>query len=408
MLILRRTSSSLAAVFSAILTLSSLAHADRVFITSPTNETAIAPGCNANLGFRVQYSDLAMLEWVQLQILAQDQSVLVDSIDYSTRESWDNVRKKDVQWTVPTDWPSGDYILRAFGNASYPCHIGRTVPGEPLRCGFLLEDRITLHLANGSCPPNPSTDGTNTPATGTQEQLGQQQPVQQPPSGDSSNSYAKQNQDAINKNLGLDEDSSSNGIDNSDSMDMEEQEEDVSEYEDSGEEGYSTGLEIVLDRSAVVRMQDQMIVAVLSQIQDYNLADSTLTLTNGTLVTMADLMDKQTATRFGQTLEDSRLKISNSGGMSRVAPLNSKDLVAALHQDPTLIMIPASDSEIEESTHGHFGLSNTGTGNGTQTGHDLVQDNKDRYQDKANGAGTIKIELVATGLAMVIMAALML
>ncbi|KAF9986098.1 hypothetical protein BGZ75_002217 [Mortierella antarctica] len=344
-----------------------------------------------------------MLEWVQLQVLAQDQSVLIDSIDYSTRQSWDDTRKKSVQWTVPTDLPSGDHILRAFGNASYPCHIGRRPePGEPERCGFLLEDRITLHLdANRVCPPMPDTNVSDTPAAGPQEQLGQQPPNQQPPSGDSGNSYAKQNQDAMNKNLDLDENNSSNGIDSSESDDLEDQVEDDSASEDGGEEGNSTGLEIVLDHSAVVLMQDQTILAVLSQIQDYNLSDSTLTLTNGTVVGMADLMDKQTATRFGQTLEDSRLKISNSGGMSRVAPLSSTELVAALHQDPTLIMIPASDSEIEESTHGHFGLSNTGAGNGTQSGHELVQDSKDRYQDKANGAGTSKIELVATGLSMV-------
>lgn len=278
-----------------------------------------------------------------------------------------------------------------------------------MRCGYLLEDKITLRLdASGTCPPIPATVGTDSPVAGTQEQLGQQQPVQQPPSGDSSNSYAKQNQDAMNKNLDLDQNNSSSGIDNSDNEDIEGEYDIDSESEDFGEEGYSTGLEIVLDHAAVVLMQDQTIVTVLSQIQDYNLTDSTLTLTNGTVVNMADVMDKQTATRFGQTLEDSRLKISNSGGMSRIAPLNSKDLVAALHQDPTLIMIPASDSEIEESTHGHFGLSNTGVGNGTQTGHELVQDNKDRYQDKSNGAGTSKIELVATGLAMVVMAALML
>ncbi|CAO3572884.1 unnamed protein product [Mortierella alpina] len=368
-------------------------------------------GCNVNLGFRVQYSDLAMLDWVQLQVLAQDQSVLVDSIDYSTRESWDDTRKKDVTWTVPADWPSGDYILRAFGKATYPCHIGRPpVPGEPVRCGFLLEDRRTLQLdPNAKCLTTPDTSSTTPPAAGVQEQLGQQQPDQAPPSGDSSNSYAKQNQDAKNKNLELDENkNSSNGIGNSDSDDMDDPITDDIESENYGEEGFATSLDIVLDHAAVVLLQDQTIVTVLNQIQDYNLSDSTLTLTNGTVVGMADVMNKQTATRFAQTLEDSRLKISNSGGMSRVAPLNSTALVAALHQDPSLIVIPASDSEIEESTHGHFGLSNTGAGNGTQTGHELVQDSKDRYQDKANGAGTSKVELLATGLAMVLMAGLML
>jgi len=59
-------------------------------ITNHLFLVVIAPlGCPVELGFRVQYSDLAMLGWVQLQVLAADNTVLIDALDNSTRESWD-------------------------------------------------------------------------------------------------------------------------------------------------------------------------------------------------------------------------------------------------------------------------------------------------------------------------------
>ncbi|KAG0201312.1 hypothetical protein BGX33_010412 [Mortierella sp. NVP41] len=80
-------------------------------------------GCPVDIGFRVQYSDLAQLKWVQLQVLGADNS-LIEGLDNSTQAQWDDKRTKTVTWTVPNDWPTGDYVIRAFGNASYPCQLG--------------------------------------------------------------------------------------------------------------------------------------------------------------------------------------------------------------------------------------------------------------------------------------------
>lgn len=45
-------------------------------------------GCPVDLGFRVQYSDLAMLKTVQLQILGADNSVLIDNLGSTSRTEW--------------------------------------------------------------------------------------------------------------------------------------------------------------------------------------------------------------------------------------------------------------------------------------------------------------------------------
>ncbi|KAK3822754.1 MAG: hypothetical protein J3Q66DRAFT_437218 [Benniella sp.] len=125
------------------LTLSSLACADRVFWTQPANNSNAMAGCDVKLGFRVQYSDMAMLNNVQLQVLDAKDQVLLESLDNSTREEWDDVRAKNVTWSVPGNWPSGDYTLRAFGNASYPCTGD---DGRRTFCSLMLEDRQILHL----------------------------------------------------------------------------------------------------------------------------------------------------------------------------------------------------------------------------------------------------------------------
>jgi len=54
-----------------------------------------------------------------------------------------DVRAKNVTWSVPDNWPSGDYTLRAFGNASYPCTGD---DGRRTFCLLMLEDRQILHL----------------------------------------------------------------------------------------------------------------------------------------------------------------------------------------------------------------------------------------------------------------------
>ncbi|KAF9206623.1 hypothetical protein BGZ49_002145 [Haplosporangium sp. Z 27] len=99
-------------------------------------------GCDVNLGFRVQYSDMAMLGYVQLQVLDSENEVLVENIDNSTREDWDAVRAKNITWSVPQDWSAGDYIFRAFGEAYYSCKKDR----KPSFCALQLEDRETIHV----------------------------------------------------------------------------------------------------------------------------------------------------------------------------------------------------------------------------------------------------------------------
>ncbi|KAG0225197.1 hypothetical protein BGX31_007704 [Mortierella sp. GBA43] len=100
-------------------------------------------GCDLQLGFRVQYSDMAMLNHVQLQVLDSQNQVLIESLDNSTRAEWDDHRSKNVTWSVPADWSTGDYILRAFGNASYSC---KGEDGHRTYCLTPLEDRQVLHL----------------------------------------------------------------------------------------------------------------------------------------------------------------------------------------------------------------------------------------------------------------------
>lgn len=51
-------------------------------------------GCDMDVGFRVQYSDLAMLQWVQVQVLSADQTIVVDKLDNSTRTEWDGKKQK--------------------------------------------------------------------------------------------------------------------------------------------------------------------------------------------------------------------------------------------------------------------------------------------------------------------------
>ncbi|KAG0373563.1 hypothetical protein BGX24_011541 [Mortierella sp. AD032] len=140
-----------------LLVLSTFARADKVYLTMPKNNTNAIAGCDMDLGFRVQYSDLAMLQWVQIQILNADQTIVVDKLDNSTRTEWDDVRAKNITWSVPGDLAPGDYIVRAFGDAVYYC----TEKGIHTLCPLPLEDRETIHvtapLKAGNDPLSPSS-----------------------------------------------------------------------------------------------------------------------------------------------------------------------------------------------------------------------------------------------------------
>ncbi|KAF9328319.1 hypothetical protein BGZ91_001054 [Linnemannia elongata] len=139
------SASSLVGVAAGLLTLSTLAlvRSDKVYLTMPKNNTNAVAGCDMDVGFRVQYSDLAMLQWVQVQVLSADQTIVVDKLDNSTRTEWDDVRAKNITWSIPADLAPGDYILRAFGDAYYYC----TENNIRTFCSLPLEDRETIHVA---------------------------------------------------------------------------------------------------------------------------------------------------------------------------------------------------------------------------------------------------------------------
>jgi hypothetical protein len=56
-------------------------------------------GCPIDIGFRVQYSDLAQLKWVQLQVLGTNNLLMIEGLDNSTRAQWDG---KDMQTPFAT------------------------------------------------------------------------------------------------------------------------------------------------------------------------------------------------------------------------------------------------------------------------------------------------------------------
>ncbi|KAF9544465.1 hypothetical protein EC957_012067 [Mortierella hygrophila] len=150
------SASALVGVAAGLLTLSTLVRADKVYLTMPQNNTDAIAGCDMDLGFRVQYSDLAMLQWVQLQVLSANQAIVVDKLDNSTRAEWDDVRSKNITWSIPADLTPGDYILRAFGDAYYYC----TENNIRTLCPLPLEDRRTIHVAT---PVKAGSDPSSSP-----------------------------------------------------------------------------------------------------------------------------------------------------------------------------------------------------------------------------------------------------
>ncbi|KAF9904209.1 hypothetical protein EC991_002957 [Linnemannia zychae] len=154
---MRSKFSASAPLVAGFLLLSKYTLADKVYLTMPQNNTNAIAGCDMDVGFRVQYSDLAMLQWVQLQVLSSDQTVVVDKLDNSTRAEWDDERNKNVTWSIPKDLAPGDYIVRAFGDAFYFC----TEKGVRTLCPVHLEDRdtiihVTAPLNVGNDPSSPS------------------------------------------------------------------------------------------------------------------------------------------------------------------------------------------------------------------------------------------------------------
>ncbi|KAF9341043.1 hypothetical protein BGZ91_011203 [Linnemannia elongata] len=345
------------ATLAILLSVSSIAQADRVFLTKPTENTDIFAGCPVDLGFRVQYSDLAMLKTVQLQILGADNSVLIDNLGYTSRTEWGDTHMKDIPWMVPADWTPGDYIVRAFGNATYPC----IQDGLHARCSLVLEDRETVHLksldAGGQgCPTITKTlisDDAQL-SNSTQSSEGGQEVVSSDPAN-TSNSQDKTD------TPGTSFDNSSNNTITSNSTGTEA----------SGIEGSSTQLHIILNEATLERIQDQAIRKVLNDIQDYNILNSTLTLLNGTVTTDAIL-----SSRLSSTANTN----SNSTGLPHV--LGTAELIEALHKDSSLIQAPKS-SNSNSTVSFTLDHNNTST---DPSGRQFSQEDSDQIQDKSKEA----------------------
>ncbi|KAI1320116.1 hypothetical protein EDD11_002088 [Mortierella claussenii] len=147
-----------------LLALSATCRADRVFWTTPSKDSKVFTGCPLKLGFRVQYSDLAQLSYVQLQVLDAQNKVFIDNIDNSTRTEWDDQRAKNITLTVPQELAPGDYILRAFGTAHYPCRENE----HRTFCPLELQDLETIHvqrLKPGQSCPNAESSSSSSLST---------------------------------------------------------------------------------------------------------------------------------------------------------------------------------------------------------------------------------------------------
>ncbi|KAF8947945.1 hypothetical protein BGZ47_007213 [Haplosporangium gracile] len=357
------------ATLATLLSFSSITQADRVFLTKPTSNIDIYAGCPVDLGFRVQYSDLAMLKTVQLQVLGADSSILIDNLGYSSRIEWGDTLTRDIPWTVPADWTPGHYIVRAVGNATYPC----VQNGHRARCSFVLEDRETVHLktldaGSQGCPITKTLISENIQSNDSTQSSEDQQKIA--PSDPASTSSPQNNTDAL-----------SSSSDNAVALNS-------TGTEAGGTEGSSTQLHLILNQATLEGIQDQTIRKVLNATQDYNLLDTTVTLLNGTVIPMSDLMDNSTTTRFIQTLEttnatltsSSSTNTNNSTGLPYT--MGTAELVEALHKNTSLIQIP-------NSSNSNSTMSFTLDHNNTTTnpsGRQFAQEDSDQIQDKSKDA----------------------
>lgn len=288
-----------------------------------------------------------------------------------------DTREKTVTWTVPNNWPSGDYIVRAFGNASYPCQHGT----RREHCDFALEDRETFHLhplaASQGCPlssakpSSPSPIGTST-AHDTVIKVGAAQPSVM---GNSAASYSKSSQDLLNKNLAAETNTPSSTVNAND----------------------NNLIQKTIDQSATQRIQDQTILKVLDEMRDYNFQKSTLTLKTGDIVPMSDRMDSSTITRFIQTLELSNSALLNlNGGKGGVG---SMELVVALHRNSSLIIIPPASPSPSSITATTSTPTTTAPFNYTEInpfGRGFVQDSQSQTQDKKSNDASIRTGMART------------
>ncbi|KAF9097361.1 hypothetical protein BGX23_009064 [Mortierella sp. AD031] len=375
MVLKQRYTAPIMATLATIFPVLSVVQADRVFLTKPIANTEIYSGCPVDIGFRVQYSDLAMLRSVQLQVLGTDNSVLLDNLGYISRVEWDDTRTREVSWTVPADWTPGDYVLRAFGNATYPC----VEDGYHTHCTLVLEDRETVHLKpleeeSQGCPMITKTLIGVDPTTTIGSQVKTDGPSTtdgQPISTGSNNSIISSSVETTN----------------------------ATDIQTKGTDGSSTQLHIILNEATFQRIQDQTIRQVLNDTQDCNFLNATVTLLNGTVVPMSDLMDNATTTRFIHTLEVTNstliINTNNSSSSSKSTSgfhvTETAELIEAIHKNSSLIQAPSS---INSSNSTSFTLGRNGTA-ADQAGRGFAQhDDSDQIQDKSNEAlGNISAQL---------------
>ncbi|KAG0341479.1 hypothetical protein BG004_006020, partial [Podila humilis] len=276
----------------------------RVFLHQQPNGTSsnMYPGCPVTLGYRVQYSDMAMLRWVQLQWLnGVNNDILVENIDNTTRTEWSDNRGKNITWTVPSTWAPGDYVLRAFGNASYAC---TDQEGHRTTCSFPLEDRETLHLlplaASQGCPSLSTPVTSSSPSTIFPEN--RVESVLETSSNLSTNSNKNMSEPTMESRI-LKETSNATKVDH---------------------------------------MQQETIRSVMAKAKDVNLANCTVTWANGTTTRMADLMDEHTVARLVATMEQSE---KNSG-------VNTTTLLEQLHNNSTALVLAPMVTMITSTDNG--------------------------------------------------------
>ncbi|KAF9580618.1 hypothetical protein BGW38_002664 [Lunasporangiospora selenospora] len=352
-----------------------------------------------------------MLKWVQLQVLDSSSSVLIENLDHSTRADWDaETRTRSVKWSVPTDWTPGDYIIRAFGNASYPCYERTSTGGRQSRCELSLEDQETLRLTvlkeAHACPSasqETKADPVSSKTLLTDSPTSPSDDSSVPDEKDAGHGSSTKNGDSshdldvlsdaelaeLEDLADIDETLVTGGTDlledDPDGFDINlDRAVDTTEMTGdgavNGTEGYLSTLQIVLDQSAVQRIQEQTIYRVINKTADYNLQNQTLTMRDGTVVAMSDLMDNATSTMFLQALEMSNATFSNGEKAH-----SSAELLETLHQNSSMIALPAP-LNATRSGSGSFVLSDNNSS--SVPGRNFVQDHSGRDQSKHSMSGS--------------------
>ncbi|KAG0242199.1 hypothetical protein BGW41_004631 [Actinomortierella wolfii] len=81
---------------AAVLMLAAKANADKIYLLHPNSNSSLAyAGCTIDVGYRVQYSDLALLHWVQLEVLDAYSQPLA-TIDNTTRAEWEELEDRET------------------------------------------------------------------------------------------------------------------------------------------------------------------------------------------------------------------------------------------------------------------------------------------------------------------------